>query len=198
MKTHWLRSTPCIKESNLDPIRSWLVTSDRESEHKGPAGYCGSPDTAIEIGKTRQSAKFTNHSQRSVRRHRGIVFQTVIRPSHSPATFEVAMFWLCLVLVLNEMVLVLVLDAAPPGTSTANAEYEHEYEKCWGNTNWGSIGIERRNFKTSYELLLSPCHRDRLACSPINHRLGCADCVFKTRRFDAADSTIAITLSQQQ
>jgi hypothetical protein len=79
MKTHWLRSTPCIKESNLDPIRSRLVTSDRESEHKGPAGYYVSPDTAIEIGKTRQSAKLTNHSPNSVCRHRGIVFQTVVR-----------------------------------------------------------------------------------------------------------------------
>ena len=49
------------------------------------------------------------------------------------ALYEVALFWLSLVLVLNEMVLVLVLDAESSSTSTSEAEYEKPRE----NTNFG-------------------------------------------------------------
>ena len=65
------------------------------------------------------------------------------------APFEVALFWLPTVLVLNEMVLVLVLDAVFSSTSTANAEYEYEYEKPRDNGDCGPQILEQRNIKTS-------------------------------------------------
>ena len=62
-------------------------------------------------------------------------------------SFEVALVWLPLVLVLNEMVL--VLDAVSSSTSNANAEYEYE-------TPPGIIRIRaRRNSKSATPKRLS-------------------------------------------